>query len=91
MVSLLLSFVIQWLVLRFISFNLVYLGIDVRIQVVDCQEDKLVDDVDVVIFYGCGNWLGLCVEKLYVEYLLLVCFLFLFIGDKVLKMFVDLV
>ncbi|MBT0647609.1 transcriptional regulator, partial [Escherichia coli] len=55
-VSLLPSFAIQWLVPRLSSFNSTYPGIDVRIQAVDRQEDKLADDVDVAIFYGRGNW-----------------------------------
>ncbi|AHV56466.1 transcriptional regulator [Salmonella enterica subsp. enterica serovar Enteritidis str. SA19940857] len=63
------SFAIQWLVPRLSSFNSAYPGIDVRIQAVDRQEDKLADDVDVAIFYGRGNWPGLRVEKLYAEYL----------------------
>ena len=46
-VSLLPSFAIQWLVPRLTSFNSAYPGIDVRIQAVDRQEDKLADDVDV--------------------------------------------
>ncbi|MDR8325665.1 transcriptional regulator, partial [Acinetobacter baumannii] len=54
-VSLLPSFAIQWLVPRLTSFNSAYPGIDVRIQAVDRQEDKLADDVDVAIFYGRGN------------------------------------
>ncbi|MGE9627632.1 glycine cleavage system transcriptional regulator GcvA, partial [Escherichia coli] len=57
-VSLLPSFAIQWLVPRLSSFNSAYPGIDVRIQAVDRQEDKLADDVDVAIFYGRGNWPG---------------------------------
>ena len=57
-VSLLPSFAIQWLVPRLTSFNSAYPGIDVRIQAVDRQEDKLADDVDVAIFYGRGNWPG---------------------------------
>lgn len=35
------------------------------IKVVDMDEGLLIDDVDVVIYYGWGNWLGLCVDKLY--------------------------
>ncbi len=72
-VSLLPSFAIQWLVPRLASFNSAYPGIDVRIQAVDREEEKLADDVDVAIFYGRGNWPGLRVEKLYAEYLLPVC------------------
>ena len=49
-VSLLPSFAIHWLVPRLSSFNSAYPGIDVRIQAVDRQEDKLADDVDVAIF-----------------------------------------
>ena len=45
-VSLLPSFAIHWLVPRLSSFNSAYPGIDVRIQAVDRQEDKLADDVD---------------------------------------------
>ncbi|QWA12128.1 transcriptional regulator GcvA [Sodalis ligni] len=72
-VSLLPSFAIQWLVPRLSSFNAAWPGIDVLIQAVDREEDKLADDVDVAIFYGRGNWPGLKVEKLYAEYLLPVC------------------
>ena len=46
-VSLLPSFAIHWLVPRLSSFNSAYPGIDVRIQAVDRQEDKLADDVDL--------------------------------------------
>ncbi|WP_313511240.1 transcriptional regulator GcvA, partial [Kosakonia sacchari] len=84
-VSLLPSFAIQWLVPRLSSFNSAYPGIDVRIQAVDREEDKLADDVDVAIFYGRGNWPGLRVEKLYAEYLLPVCSPLLLTGDKALK------
>jgi LysR family glycine cleavage system transcriptional activator len=83
------SFAIQWLVPRLSSFNSAYPGIDVRIQAVDRQEDKLADDVDVAIFYGRGNWPGLRVEKLYAEYLLPVCSRCL-TGDKALKTPADL-
>ena len=89
-VSLLPSFAIQWLVPRLSSFNSAYPGIDVRIQAVDRQEDKLADDVDVAIFYGRGNWPGLRVEKLYAEYLLPVCSPLLLTGDKALKSPADL-
>lgn len=89
-VSLLPSFAIQWLVPRLSSFNSTYPGIDVRIQAVDRQEDKLADDVDVAIFYGRGNWPGLRVEKLYAEYLLPVCSPLLLTGDKALKTPADL-
>ena len=89
-VSLLPSFAIQWLVPRLSSFNSAYPGIDVRIQAVDRQEDKLADDVDVAIFYGRGNWPGLRVEKLYAEYLLPVCSPALLTGDKALKTPADL-
>ncbi|MCI1113834.1 glycine cleavage system transcriptional regulator GcvA, partial [Stenotrophomonas maltophilia] len=83
--SLLPSFAIHWLVPRLSSFNSAYPGIDVRIQAVDRQEDKLADDVDVAIFYGRGNWPGLRVEKLYAEYLLPVCSPLLLTGEKPLK------
>ena len=75
-VSLLPSFAIQWLVPRLSSFNSAYPGIDVRIQAVDRQEDKLAD--------------GLRVEKLYAEYLLPVCSPLLLTGDKALKTPADL-
>ena len=84
------DFAIQWLGPRLTSFNSAYPGIDVRIQAVDRQEDKLADDVDVAIFYGRGNWPGLRVEKLYAEYLLPVCSPLLLTGDKALKTPADL-
>ncbi|MCZ4060328.1 transcriptional regulator GcvA [Pantoea sp. LMR881] len=90
-VSLLPSFAIQWLVPRLSSFNMAYPGIDVRIQAVDRDEEKLADDVDVAIFYGRGNWPGLRVEKLYAEYLLPVCSPSLMTtGDNPLKTPLDL-
>ncbi len=83
-VSLLPSFAIHWLVPRLSSFNSAYPGIDVRIQAVDCQEDKLADDVDVAIFYGRATRRA-TVEKLYAEYLLPVCSPLLLTGEKPLK------
>lgn len=44
----------------------------------------------MAIFYGWGNWPGLRVEKLYAEYLLLVCLLLLLTGEKLLKTLEDL-
>jgi LysR family glycine cleavage system transcriptional activator len=90
-VSLLPSFAIQWLVPRLSSFNTAWPGIDVLIQAVDREEDKLADDVDVAIFYGRGNWPGLKVEKLYVEYLLPVCAPSLLSGAHPLKTPADLI
>lgn len=64
-VSLLPSFAIHWLVPRLSSFNSAYPGIDVRIQAVDRQEDKLADDVDVAIFYGRGYGWKNCTPNIY--------------------------
>ena len=89
-VSLLPSFAIQWLVPRLTSFNQQHPGIDVRIQAVDREEDKLADDVDIAIFYGRGNWPGLRVEKLYAEYLLPVCAPVLLTGERPLQSPADL-
>lgn len=89
-VSLLPSFAIQWLVPRLASFNQAHPDIDVRIQAVDREEDKLADDVDIAIFYGRGNWPGLRVEKLYAEYLLPVCSPLLLTGDQPLQSPADL-
>ncbi|MCO7508263.1 transcriptional regulator GcvA [Serratia fonticola] len=84
------SFAIQWLVPRLSSFNSAYPGIDVRIQAIDREEEKLADDVDVAIFYGRGNWPGVRTERLYAEYLLPVCSPSLLMGDHALKMPGDL-
>jgi LysR family glycine cleavage system transcriptional activator len=84
------SFAIQWLVPRLSGFNSAYPGIDVRIQAVDREEDKLADDVDVAIFYGRGNWPGVRTERLYAEYLLPVCSPSLLAGDHALKVPDDL-
>ncbi|OCQ50762.1 Glycine cleavage system transcriptional activator [Photorhabdus australis subsp. thailandensis] len=89
-VSLSPSFAIQWLVPRLSGFNLAYPGIDVRIQAVDREEDKLADDVDVAIFYGRGNWPGLRTDRLYAEYLLPVCSPSLLTGGNPLKTPADL-
>ncbi|MBC3228061.1 transcriptional regulator GcvA [Serratia fonticola] len=84
------SFAIQWLVPRLSSFNSAYPGIDVRIQAIDREEEKLADDVDVAIFYGRGNWPGVRTERLYAEYLLPVCSPSLLMGDYALKVPGDL-
>ncbi|GAB1439780.1 transcriptional regulator GcvA [Providencia sp.] len=84
-VSLSPSFAIQWLVPRLSGFNQAYPGIDVRIQAVDREEDKLADDVDVAIFYGRGNWSGLRTDRLYAEYLMPVCSPSLLTGGNQLK------
>lgn len=84
------SFAIQWLVPRLSSFNSTYPGIDVRIQAIDREEEKLADDVDVAIFYGRGNWPGMRTERLYAEYLLPVCSPSLLMGDHALKVPGDL-
>ncbi|WP_340616413.1 transcriptional regulator GcvA [Xenorhabdus entomophaga] len=84
-VSLSPSFAIQWLVPRLSGFNQSFPGIDVRIQAIDREEDKLTDDVDVAIFYGRGNWPGLRTDRLYPEYLLPVCSPALLAGDRPLK------
>lgn len=60
------SFAIQWLVPRLSSFNSAYPGIDVRIQAVDRQEDKLADDVDVAIFMA-GETGRACASKNYTQ------------------------
>ncbi|WP_252721041.1 LysR substrate-binding domain-containing protein, partial [Acinetobacter baumannii] len=73
------------LVPRLSGFNQAYPGIDVRIQAVDREEDKLADDVDVAIFYGRGNWTGLRTDRLYAEYLIPVCAPSLLTGEKPLK------
>ncbi|MEQ4924950.1 transcriptional regulator GcvA [Proteus hauseri] len=90
-VSLSPSFAIQWLVPRLSGFNQAYPGIDVRIQAVDREEDKLADDVDVAIFYGRGNWTGLRTDRLYAEYLIPVCAPTLLTGEKPLKTPSDLI
>lgn len=90
-VSLSPSFAIQWLVPRLSGFNQAYPGIDVRIQAVDREEDKLADDVDVAIFYGRGNWTGLRTDRLYAEYLIPVCAPSLLTGEKPLKTPSDLI
>lgn len=90
-VSLSPSFAIQWLVPRLSGFNQAYPGIDVRIQAVDREEDKLADDVDVAIFYGRGNWTGLRTDRLYSEYLIPVCAPSLLTGEKPLKTPSDLI
>ncbi|WP_193017199.1 transcriptional regulator GcvA [Proteus sp. FME41] len=90
-VSLSPSFAIQWLVPRLSGFNQAYPGIDVRIQAVDREEDKLADDVDVAIFYGRSNWTGLRTDRLYAEYLIPVCAPTLLTGEKPLKTPSDLI
>ncbi len=60
------SFAIQWLVPVLSSFNSAYPGIDVRIQAVDRQEDKLADDVDVAIFMA-GETGRACASKNYTQ------------------------
>jgi LysR family transcriptional regulator, glycine cleavage system transcriptional activator len=67
------SFAIQWLVPRLADFNRQEPDIDVRIKAVDKDEGSLVDDVDVAIYYGKGNWPDLRADKLYQEFLVPLC------------------
>lgn len=67
------SFAIQWLVPRLADFNRHEPDIDVRIKAVDKEEGSLVDDVDVAIYYGKGNWPDLRADKLYQEFLIPLC------------------
>ena len=67
------SFAIQWLVPRLADFNKQQPDIDVRIKAVDKDEGSLVEDVDVAIYYGKGNWRDLRADKLYQEFLVPVC------------------
>jgi LysR family glycine cleavage system transcriptional activator len=85
------SFAIQWLVPRLADFNQQQPGIDVRIKAVDKDEGSLIDDVDVAIYYGKGQWSGLRVDKLYQEFLIPLCAPYLLHGDKPLRAPPDLV
>ena len=76
------SFAIQWLVPRLAQFSELHPDIDVRIKAVDMDEGALVDDVDVAIYYGRGNWPGVRAYKLRTEYLLPVCAPSLLNGPK---------
>ena len=76
------SFAIQWLVPRLAQFSELNPDIDVRIKAVDMDEGALVDDVDVAIYYGRGNWPGVRAYKLRTEYLLPVCAPSLLNGPK---------
>jgi LysR family transcriptional regulator, glycine cleavage system transcriptional activator len=67
------SFAIQWLVPRLTDFNQQQPDIDVRIKAVDKDEGSLIEDVDVAIYYGKGNWSGLHADKLYQEFLIPLC------------------
>jgi LysR family glycine cleavage system transcriptional activator len=67
------SFAIQWLVPRLMEFSRLHPDIDVRIKAVDQDDSTLIDDVDLAIYYGNGNWPGLKVFKLHSEYRVPVC------------------
>lgn len=84
------SFAIQWLVPRLSKFSELNPDIDVRIKAVDMDEGSLVDDVDVAIYYGRGNWPGIRADKLRTEYLLPVCAPSLLNGPKPLNSIDDL-
>ncbi|MGL9733259.1 MAG: LysR substrate-binding domain-containing protein [Symbiopectobacterium sp.] len=72
-VSLLPSFAIHWLVPRLLSFNAKFPGIDVRIQAVDRQEDRLSDDWMWRFFTGEAPGMDCALKALCSEYLLPVC------------------
>lgn len=76
------SFAIQWLVPRLSDFNKQQPDIDVRIKAVDKDEGSLIEDVDVAIYYGKGNWSGLRADKLYQEFLIPLCSPSLLEGTK---------
>ncbi|MDC0610430.1 transcriptional regulator GcvA [Vibrio sp.] len=84
------SFAIQWLVPRLADFNRQQPDIDVRIKAVDKDEGSLVEDVDVAIYYGKGNWPGLRADKLYQEFLIPLCSPQLLEGDKPITSLSDL-
>lgn len=62
------GFAIQWLVPRLMQFSQLHPEIDVRIKAVDQDEGTLIDDVDLAIYYGDGNWPDLLLYKLHSGY-----------------------
>lgn len=67
------SFAIHWFIPRLSLFTDLHPEIDVRVKAVDADDDTLVDDVDVAIYYGNGHWPGLQLYKLHTEYRIPVC------------------
>jgi LysR family glycine cleavage system transcriptional activator len=84
------SFASQWLVPRISNFSIHYPDIDLRIKAVDFDENFLLDDIDVAIYFGRGKWQGLRADKLHTEYLTPVCSPMLFHGEKPLNELDDL-
>ena len=62
------GFAIQWMVPRLKQFSQLHPEIDVRIKAVDQDEGTLIDDVDLAIYYGDGNWPDLLLYKLHSGY-----------------------
>ena len=62
------GFAIQWMVPRLMQFSQLHPEIDVRIKAVDQDEGTLIDDVDLAIYYGDGNWPDLLLYKLHSGY-----------------------
>ncbi|ARU64579.1 transcriptional regulator [Histophilus somni] len=58
------TFGMQWLVPKLSEFNQRYPDIEVRLKGVDQDEIPLSNEIDIAIYYGKGNWVGLQVEKL---------------------------
>jgi len=72
-VSMLASFLQQWLLLRLPGFNARYPQFEVRIQASDQLVDFGHSDVQAAIRFGAGNWPKLHCEKLLDDWLLPVC------------------
>lgn len=89
-VLMLLLFVVCFIMLCIGMFIEWYLEIDVELQLINLFIDFVCDDVDLVICFGFGSYLGLYVELLFEEVFFLVCVLMLN-GGKLLQMFVDFV
>lgn len=65
------TFGMQWLVPRLSEFNQLHPEIDVKINGVDHDEERLSEDTDIAVYYGKGNWRGLKAERLSEDRLLM--------------------
>lgn len=67
------AFAAKWLLPRIDRFQSIWSDIDVRLDISTKSVDFAVQDVDIGVRYGSGNWPGLVVEKLMEEEVYPVC------------------
>lgn len=67
------TFATLWLIPRLAEFGELHPEIEVRIKASDVEVDFVREDIDIAIYYGKGEYDGLCCDVLFEEHLTPVC------------------